>query len=170
MRFLVAYGSRHGGTADIAFFIAKRLRQRGHDVTVAEAGVVTDVSGYDGAVVGSALYAGRWLKEPRDLVLDHASFFRTIPTWLFSSGPIGNEITRDDEQQPSCLPKLEVAIGPRGHTIFGGRLEKDRLGWSERMMLMAVRAHDGDYRRWDVIAAWADAVALAATDLRKVQH
>ena len=169
MRFLVAYGSRHGATADIAFFIARRLRQRGHDVTVAEAGAVTTVHDYEAAIIGSALYAARWIKEAKDLVLDNADYWRTIPTWLFSSGPIGNEITVEDGQQPSCLPKMQAAIKPRGHVIFGGRLEKDRLTWSERMMLLAIRAHDGDYRRWDAIAGWADNIAAAA-GLPTVDH
>ena len=170
MRFLVAYGSRHGATADIAFFMAKRLRQRGHDVTVANAGVVGDVQGYQAAIIGSALYAGRWMKEARDVVFDHAEYLRTIPTWLFSSGPIGNEITVQDGQQPSCLADMEEAIHPRDHTIFGGRLEKDRLGWSERMMLLAIRAHDGDYRRWDAIAAWADSIAAAVPADTEADH
>lgn len=170
MQFLVAYGSRHGATADIAFFIARRLRQRGHDVTVADAGAVVSVEEYQAAVIGSALYAARWLKEARDLVFDNAGHLGTIPTWLFSSGPIGNEITVEEGQQPTCLPKMQAAIRPRGHVVFGGRLEKDRLNWSERMMLLAIRAHDGDYRRWDAIAGWADNIAAAAANHPTVDH
>lgn len=170
MHFLVAYGSRHGATADIAFFIARRLRQRGHDVTVADAGAVKHVEGYDAVIVGSGLYGARWIKEARELVLGNATYLRTVPIWLFSSGPIGNEITFEDGQQPVGLPKMQEAVQPKGHVVFGGRLDKDRLSWAERMMLVAVRAHDGDYRRWDAIAGWADNIADAASRLPRVDH
>ena len=40
-------------------------------------------------VLGSAVYAGRWLEPAREYAATHAGGLRTRPTWLFSSGPIG---------------------------------------------------------------------------------
>ncbi|MGW8765866.1 flavodoxin domain-containing protein [Streptomyces sp. NPDC055815] len=58
-RVPVAHGSRHGATAGIADEIGKALRADGIDAVVLPADTVTDVSGYDGVVLGGALYAGR---------------------------------------------------------------------------------------------------------------
>jgi menaquinone-dependent protoporphyrinogen oxidase len=56
---------------------------------------------------------------------------------------------------------LLAASGARGHRLFGGRVDKHRLGFAERAVLLAVRAQDGDYRDWDEIAAWAREIAQA---------
>jgi menaquinone-dependent protoporphyrinogen oxidase len=47
------------------------------------------VADYQAYVIGSAIYAGRWRPEARDLVEQHAELLRTRPVWLFSSGPVG---------------------------------------------------------------------------------
>jgi hypothetical protein len=55
-RVLVAYGSKHGSTAEIADRIGERLREAGHEVDVLPAGSVTDLDRYEAVVLGSAVY------------------------------------------------------------------------------------------------------------------
>jgi menaquinone-dependent protoporphyrinogen oxidase len=43
--------------------------------------------------------------------------------------------------------------------VFAGRLERHGLGLTERAMVFAFRAPEGDYRNWDEIGAWAAALA-----------
>ncbi|MFF8840661.1 flavodoxin domain-containing protein [Streptomyces sp. NPDC015130] len=52
---LVAYGSKAGATAGIAEEIARTLRDDGFDAVVLPADTVTDVTAYDGVVLGGAL-------------------------------------------------------------------------------------------------------------------
>ncbi|MFJ7986194.1 hypothetical protein [Streptomyces sp. NPDC096351] len=52
-RVLVAYGSEACSTAGIAEEIGKTLRDDGFDAVVLPADTVTDVSGYDGVVLGA---------------------------------------------------------------------------------------------------------------------
>src|SRR6185503_10360765 len=61
MKVLVAYASKHGGTAEIAEAIAAQLRERGLDVDerpVAEA----TLGDHDAVVLGSAVFVGSWMK------------------------------------------------------------------------------------------------------------
>jgi menaquinone-dependent protoporphyrinogen oxidase len=65
----------------------------------------------------------------------------------------------DEEQQPRQLADIEGIVGPVGHRVFFGALDRTKLGFAERMVVKAVKAPDGDFRDWDEIRAWADAIA-----------
>ena len=62
-RILVACATRHRSTAGIAAEIADMLRRDvpGAVVDVRDAAQASEVAGYDAAVIGSAVYLGRWL-------------------------------------------------------------------------------------------------------------
>lgn len=64
---------------------------------------MTGVGGYDAVVLGSAVYVGRWLEPARELVDAHAEELAARPTWLFSSGPIG------DPPKPEADDAVQIA-------------------------------------------------------------
>lgn len=163
MTVLVAAATRHGATGEIAQTIAGELRERGFDVRLARADQVDDVSTYGGAVVGSAVYMGKWLPDALALIDRHALLLTSLPVWLFSSGPLG------DPPVPKGgavdLSSVIERIHPRGHQLFAGKLDMGRLGLMEKLTARAVRAPEGDFRDWDAIRSWARAIAdeLAAS-------
>jgi Flavodoxin domain len=53
-------------------FIAEVLSEHGLEATVLPPEQVEEVDGYDAVVLGSAVYAGHWLKPARELVERHA--------------------------------------------------------------------------------------------------
>jgi len=75
-RVLVAYASKYGGTAEIAQAIAEAMRAEGLDAEAREAATVTDLTGYDAAVVGSGVYMGRCAAEARKFVKQHRAELR----------------------------------------------------------------------------------------------
>jgi menaquinone-dependent protoporphyrinogen oxidase len=164
MRALVAYGSKHGATRGIADAIVERLRERGVGAEAAPVEEVDDPRGYDAVVLGSAIYAGSWLKPAVEFVEHHRDVLEHVPVWLFSSGPLGSDV-EDTEDQPKQLAKLQEELHPKGYRLFYGALYHERLSFSERMMVKAVRAPQGDFRDWEGIGRWADEIAetLAAT-------
>ena len=97
-RVLVAYGSKAGATAGIAEEIGQTLRDDGFDAVVLPADIVTDVSGYDGVVLGGALYAGHWNGKARRCARRNAGQLRHRPVWLFSCGPVDR--SADDHDIP----------------------------------------------------------------------
>jgi menaquinone-dependent protoporphyrinogen oxidase len=157
MRILVSAASRHDATFEVAQAIASTLERADIKVDVRRPEEVGHLAAYDGLVLGSAIYAGHWLKPAMDLVERTGSRMRGIPVWLFSTGPIG------DPLKPEGLP-VDVApmlkrSGAREHRIFGGRLNMRELGFGEKAIVRMVGAAEGDYRPWDEIEAWAEEIA-----------
>lgn len=176
MKILIVVGSKHGSTRDIGEAIVEELRAAGYDVDlhrVAEgeatavgelmasgAGVEIDLAPYGAAVVGSAVYMGRWMGEARDFVAEHAKQLQAVPVWLFSSGPVGEEHP-EGMGVPEHLDDLLAQTGAREHVVFAGRLDKGRLNLAERMAVRLVKAPEGDFRDWNAIRDWARSIAAA---------
>ena len=158
MSVLVAYASKHGSTAEIASAIADRLRERGVDADARSVEQIDDAGEPRAVVLGSALYAGSWKKEAVEFAHRHATRIADRPVWLFSSGPLGDHV-EDEEEQPRQLAELTELLRPIEHRIFAGALDRDALGFAERMIVKAVKAPDGDFRDWSAIRAWADEIA-----------
>jgi menaquinone-dependent protoporphyrinogen oxidase len=156
MKVLVTAASRHGSTADIAAAIVRVLHLRGVAADLVEPVEVTDLSEYDAVVLGSAVYAGRWMGSATDLVARCRLQLAGRPVWLFSSGPVG--IPANPALDPA-VSKLMEQTGAQGHRVFAGRLDKAELGRLERTMVRAVRAPEGDYRDWAAITEWATEIA-----------
>ncbi|MEU2348477.1 flavodoxin domain-containing protein [Modestobacter sp. NPDC049651] len=158
-RVLVAVASRHGATAELAVALARDL-ERSPDtgsavcLPVAQA---PDPAGYDAVVLGSAVYAGRWLEPARAWAMGHLGRLRERPVWLFSSGPIGAPPFPPDE--PHDVAVLGRLLGSTGHRLFPGRLDPARLDVGERAVVTAMRAPVGDFRDWPSVTAWAAEIA-----------
>ena len=159
MKVLIVAASRHGSTAEIARAIGARLRGRGHDVDVLEPSEVSSPDGYDAVIIGSAVYAGNWLKDAREFVEMNADALSAERVWLFSSGPL-------DDPESEAIPaqkidRLTSATGSLGHHVFAGRLDRSELNRAERLLTKIVHAPDGDFRDWDDVTRWADQIADA---------
>jgi menaquinone-dependent protoporphyrinogen oxidase len=158
VKVLVAVASKYGATEGIAQAIAARLNELGLDAEARSVQDVRDIGDVRALVLGSAVYAGSWMKEAIDFAERNADAVSDVPVWLFSSGPLGTEVT-DEEEQPRQLGDLTQMLKPNEHRVFFGALDKGKLGFAERMMVKAVKAPEGDFRVWDAIRGWADQIA-----------
>ncbi|MET9111537.1 flavodoxin domain-containing protein [Streptomyces zhihengii] len=152
-RVLVAYGSRHGATAGIADEIGRTLREDGFDAVVLPADTVTDVSGYQGVVLGGALYAGRWNGKARRCARRNAELLREKPLWLFSSGPVDDSAEQHDIPPVHGVARRMKNLGAREHVTFGGAVTGDTAGSIARSMVR--HGKGGDFRNPARIQAWA---------------
>ncbi len=159
MRVLVIVASKHGSTAEIAAALGEGLTRRGIETKVEDAAKVSDLAGYDAVLLGSAVYAGRWMKSARELAELRAEELATRPVWLFSSGPVGEPLRPTED--PVDVATIAGAIPTRGHRVFPGRLDKSKLSLAEKALVMSLRVAEGDYRNWDEVAAWANEIADA---------
>lgn len=162
MRVLVTAASQHEATSEIAEAIGEVLRERGLDVAVVAPDAVGSVEEFDAVVLGSAVYAGHWLKPARHLVDRSAAALSARPVWLFSSGPVGDparKVVQRMDEDPVDLADISAATKARGHRMFAGRLEKRRLSRPQRTALTVMRGLEGDFRDWAEIEHWASQIA-----------
>lgn len=172
MKVLVSVASKHGATAEIAEELGKALgemlRERGigngdEVVDVLPAEEVSSVDDYDAVVLGSAVYAGHWLKPARELAERHADALAERPAWLFSSGPIGDP--PKPEEDPVDAAGILETTGAREHRVFARKLDKRALGFGERAVVLALRAPEGDFRDREAIRDWAREIAAELAPL-----
>jgi menaquinone-dependent protoporphyrinogen oxidase len=159
MRILVSAASKHWSTWEIATRIAEALRAGlpgDAVVDVRPAAEVDDVTSYDAVVLGSAVYMGRWLEDAHHATAQIVAC-PPRPVWLFSSGPIGDPPKPHEE--PVDARDAFKATNARGHRVFAGRLDRHRLGFGEKAVVLALRVADGDFRDWDAIDAWSAQIA-----------
>ncbi len=164
MRVLVSVASKHGATAEIADAIAEELGAAGLEAVRCEPGDVSSLDRMDAAVIGSAVYAGRWLEPARRLVEMNVELLAELPVWLFSSGPVGVPPKPDEEPRDAVLAGT---IGAREHRTFPGRIDRRRLGLAERAIVAGLRIPDGDFRDFADARAWARTIATA---LKRTGH
>lgn len=158
MKVAVVFASRHGGTREIAEAIAAELDATGLEAAILEADADLDVGTYEAVVLGSAIYAGRWLKSARHLLARRADQLVERSVWLFSSGPLG-EPPLPDDPEPAAVTEAAAKLNVRGHVVFAGRLSIDGLKRRERLIVNALKAPEGDWRDWDAIRRWGREIA-----------
>jgi menaquinone-dependent protoporphyrinogen oxidase len=139
------------------------LRRRGLEVETLPARRAGGARGFDAVVVGGALYANRWHASARRFVERRVADLRRVPVWLFSSGPLDESADRG-----ATPPTVEVAtlmdrIGAQAHVTFGGRLERTARGFPASAM---AKKHAGDWRRPELVDAWAAEIAAALPSAR----
>jgi menaquinone-dependent protoporphyrinogen oxidase len=170
MKVLVSVATKHGSTREIAETIADELRASGLEVDLQSAEAVRDIAGYGAVVLGSAVYTGGWLAAAKRFVRAHGPALRTVPVWLFSSGPIG----ADDPKPLSDLPEIPQLIERTRaleHRMFAGKLDKQGLGLAERSVTRVIQAPEGDFREWQAVRDWARSIAtsLGRVEANEVQ-
>jgi menaquinone-dependent protoporphyrinogen oxidase len=163
MRVLVTTASKHGATEEIGRAIADALNEHGIETGFLAPEDVISLHRYDGVIMGSAVYAGRWMGSMKKMAQRLAGELNERPVWLFSSGPIGDP-PKPEEEPVDVAPILE-ATGARGHVVFAGKLDKSVLSFGERAIVAAFKAAEGDFRDWDEIRNWAKEISEELTSM-----
>lgn len=163
-RVLVAYGTKHGSTAEIAEAVATTLRAAGLEVDLLRARRVRSLDPYRAVVLGSAVYAGRWRADAMRLLRRPQLADREV--WLFSSGPVGED-KGDPEQverwtKPERVQAIAAGIGVRDHVVFGGMVADD-AGFIRKKMARNIPPDLRDRRDWQQIEAWAQRIVRDLT-------
>jgi menaquinone-dependent protoporphyrinogen oxidase len=158
MRILVTYASRHGDTRGIAETIAAEIECFGHTTVFSDVSRVESLDGFDGVVLGSAVYLGHWLHSARAFVEKHQPELSRLPVWMFSSGALGGQ----EILEPAEVDGFTMTTNVIGHVVFGGRLNVRKLGIGERIVTKAVGTSRGDHRNWTEIRSWAQHVGHQA--------
>ena len=165
-RVLVAYGSKHGATEEIAERIGRSLREAGHEPVLRTAGDVRDLDGYDAVVLGSAVYGGRWRRDARRLLRRLPRSLGQRPLWLFSSGPVGeSEPDADDRwQHPNWVREAGEELGARDQAVFRGRIPAEPSNILERAVARQTPEDERDGIEPALVDAWAERIASTLSE------
>ena len=129
---------------EVAEAVGATLRERGFQVEVEPAGKVKDGGRYDAAVVGGALYRGRWHRDARRLLNGTRKEFASKPLAVFGTGRCRNEeiaFDRAGQQLQRALAKMPE-VEPLSIGVSAG----------------ADRNKNVDVRDWNAIRVWTEEV------------
>jgi menaquinone-dependent protoporphyrinogen oxidase len=161
-KILVTYASRSGSTVGVAEEVGSVLHEHGADVEICAIQDVTDVTGYQAVVVGSAIQDQQWLPEAmqfietrqNDLAQKQVVMFSLCMTLAMKNG---------EKYRPQILTWLTPVrnrLHPVSEGLFGGVLDigkipslSDRLKF--RLSVLFGVWTEGDHRDWDAIHKWA---------------
>ncbi len=162
VRVLIAAATKYGSTLEIARTIGAELTSRGVPCDVVPIEDVADLTGYGAVVLGSAVYAGAWLKTASRFAVTHEAQLAQRHVWLFSSGPLGEVLPQHDD--PRQVPDIFAAVGAIDHQMFGGKLDRADVTAFDRLLVRLMGAPYGDFRRWDDVREWAGEIAARLTE------
>lgn len=166
MKILVAVASRHGSTYEIAEAISDEIREAGFEVDLKEINLKPHLPIYDVAVIGSAVYMGRWLSEANKFLEENQEELVNMPVWLFSSGPLGDDLDQfETEEEPYNIDELMAMTRAVGHKVFVGKLDRNQLGIGEKLVARMVKAPVGDFRDWQAVQNWAGEIVRALSPI-----
>ena len=154
---VVGYATKRGSTREVAEAVVAVLLERGFAVELAPARDVEGVAGFDGVVLGAALYTGRLQRDARRFLKRRRKELATLPVAVFALGPrrdTKEHLERSRQQLERALAKVPE-VKPVLTGCFGGVDRKKQV----------------DLRDWGVIRAWAEdaADAFDAAPLRRVE-
>ena len=152
---LVAFGTKHGSTREVAHSIAVTLREHDLVVKCLSASEVDDVSGFDGVVIGGALHMGRLHPAVRAFMHRNRLGLSRLPVAVFAMGPRTlepKEVETSLGQLNHALAK-EPELAPFAIAIFGGVFDPRTASFPFNRMPAS------DARDWDAIGEWAGEVA-----------
>jgi len=158
MSVAIVVASKHGSTREIGEEIARNLRHFGIGSTLYDAKEDVKLQGRTGAIVGSAIYVGKWMKEARSFLETNQQQLGQMPVWLFSSGPIGDQ-PPEKALDAKAIEELMAVCGARDHQVFYGKLDPADLSRTERLVTKLVHAPEGDFRDFEAIDGWAEDIA-----------
>ena len=166
-KVLVAYATKYGATGEIAEKIGQVLKEAGLSVDILPAERADDLTPYQAVVLGSAVYAGMWLKEAVTFLTANEKQLSERLVWLFSSGPTGEgdpvELMKG-WRFPEAQQPIADRIQPRDISFFFGEIDTKKLNFAEKLIVKGIKAPTGDFRDWEAIAAWAAAIAESLKD------
>jgi menaquinone-dependent protoporphyrinogen oxidase len=159
MQVVIATGSRHGSTHDIGDRLAATLKKMGIEAISCDVSEVQSLEEADAVVLGSAVYLGQWTKEAQEFVERFRAELLVMPTWVFSSGPVG-EPPKPDADPPAHV-NVRDAVEAEDDRVFPGALNRDHLGLGEKLIVKVIGVEDGDFRPWDEIEEFAREIGEA---------
>ena len=168
-KILVVYASRCGSTGGVAGAIGGTLCDRGASVDVLRVESVSDLTPYQGVIIGSAIRSDHWLPEASAFVEQNQEVLNRLPVAYFLTCLTLAKKTKENRKKAldymAPLREKVPNVIPVDTGLFAGVLAYDKLSFMVQMVMkIKMKSRDvaeGDYRDFKSIRAWARDVAPA---------
>src|SRR4030042_4569873 len=158
-KILVAYPSQYGSTGGVAEAIGKELCSKGAKADVCLMRNVKNLSSYQGVVVGSAIFRGKWMSEAINFVKANAEVMSRIPVAYFMVCLTMRQPTEENRRKALSFldPVLQTIpqVQPVDIEPFAGALHYNNLSGLNKIIMQSKGSPEGDFRDWETIRAWA---------------
>jgi len=157
---LVAYSTRFGSTQEVGEAIAAALRERGLEIEMLHMPKVRSLEGYDGVVLGTALYMFRLHKDACRFLSRHRKALAERPAAMFALGPIHD----DPKEWEGARTQLDKELlkfpwfTPVATEIFGGKFDPAKLHFPWNLLPALNKLPASDVRDWTAIRAWENSL------------
>jgi menaquinone-dependent protoporphyrinogen oxidase len=153
---LLAYATRFGSTQEVAESVAASLRGAGLKVDLRLMSQIESLEQYESVVLGAAIYNAKWHADAHQFLARHQEALTQRPMAIFTLGPLSSSASamRNSRRQLDKELAKYPWLKPVAMEIFAGKYDpkKPGMGFFER--LLPAR----DYRDWNAIRAWANAL------------
>jgi menaquinone-dependent protoporphyrinogen oxidase len=152
-RYLIAYGTAAGSTAEVAEAIGEEMRQSGVAVDVQPVEAVRELAPYDAVVIGSAVRIFHLLPSTRKFIRKFKKALKAKPLAYFLVCMTMAEDTPENVQKATEFAKPLLALKePVSLGLFGGCMDPDKL---TGMVAQTMKSQPKeDKRDWEAIRAW----------------
>ena len=160
-KMLVAFATGSGSTREVAQAIGDVLGQSGVAVDVHPVATISSITGYSAIVLGSSIRLGRWLPEAIEFLKTFKDEMRNKPVAYFTT--CLTMVNDSEDSRRTVLSYLEPVrqlapdIEPVGLGLFAGSLAPEQQFVRVPISVGPI----GDYRDWEAIRAWAEAIQPA---------
>ena len=153
---LLAYASRFGSTQEVAETIASTLSEAGLEVDLQLMQEVKSLDRYDAVVLGAAIYNAKWNANAHQFVMQYQDALTQLPVAIFTLGPLSpsEAAKRNSRRQLNSELAKYPWLKPVAVEIFAGKYDPSKPGLNFFERFLPAR----DYRKWDAIRAWANAL------------
>ena len=152
-KFLVAYATAAGSTAEVAQAIGEEMGKAGALVDVRPVEEIKSLEGYDGVVLGSAVRAFHLLGSTRKFLRKFKRSMKKIPVAFFLVCMTMKEPTDENIETAKKFAAPMLAVKePVDLGLFAGCMDPDKVtGFFGKVMQNQPKE---DCRDWDQIRAW----------------
>ena len=166
-KLLVTYDTEHGMTALVAQQIHHDLCSDNFtvDLVFVEHLNTDNITDYDGLVIGSPIYSGPWLRGIKKLMKRHHADIAQVPTAFFITCTTVRDLTTDNESNPTYQEAIKYFMDPQldkypdivpvSKKALAGGFQYSELFPFERFEMKLFKFPEGDFRKPDLIDAWA---------------
>lgn len=162
MKVLIVYDTKHGTTEEVAGSIAASVAAQGGSAELLNLrqpkASEASIDGYDAVALGGPFYAGRWSRRALAFASAHETALMRTRFAVFA---VGNDPKLGDSAARAALP-ASLSSSVAASAYFGGRLDFDRLGFLERLIVKAVAGTTESVSTLDFAPAEALGSSLAS--------